>query len=98
MRSEMGPSAGMTIATSKPLGSEGAVSGLKQRLRGTRFCGKRDIDDEDATLAGHIADADLAAVRPYCFPSDRESQAEARSISATPIAKCLKRIALAQRN
>src|SRR4029079_10211384 len=72
--------------------------GLRHRLPGTLFRGKRDIDDEDATFAGHIADTDLAAVRPYRFPGDRESQAEARSIAATPIAKLSKQVSLARRN
>ena len=71
---------------------------LRHRLRGTLFRGERDIDDEDAAVARHIADADLAAVRPYRFASDRESQAEARPIAATAIAKHLEQIALARRN
>jgi hypothetical protein len=72
--------------------------GLRRRLRGTLVNGEGDIDDENATLTRHIADTDLAAVRPHRFPSDRQSQAEARPIAATTIAKDLKQIALARRN
>ena len=72
--------------------------GLRRGLRSSLRCGKRDIDDEDAPFAGHVADTDLAPVRPDRFPGDRESQAEARTIPATPIAKLLKQIALARRN
>ena len=77
---------------------ERVVLGLRHRLRRSLCRGKRDVDDEDAPFAGHVADTDLAAVRPYRFPSDRESQAEARSVAATPIAKPLKQIAVALRN
>ena len=37
-------------------------------------------------------------MRPYRFPSYRQSEPEARSISAPPLAKLLKQIALARRN
>src|SRR6476619_5727025 len=77
---------------------KGSDSGLRHRLRGTLCLGERDIDDEDATFAGHIADTDFTAVRPYCFPSHRKSEAEARSIATTPVAKLLKQIALARRH
>jgi hypothetical protein len=44
------------------------------------------------------ANADLAAVRPYCLPSDRETQAKAGSIAPAALAKHLKQIAFARRN
>lgn len=49
---------------------------LRHRRQGSLWRGERDIDDEDASLAGHIPDTNLAVVRPDCLPSDRESQAE----------------------
>jgi hypothetical protein len=45
--------------------SKDVRGGLRHRLRGTLCRGERDIDDEDATVAGHVANTDLAAVRPY---------------------------------
>src|SRR5688572_18040253 len=63
------------------------------------FVGRqRHLNDEDAAFAGHVADTDLAAVRSYGLPSDRESQAEARPIAAAAVAKHLKQIALRRRN
>jgi len=94
---EDGPSAGMIIAIGKPLGPKGSDSGLGHRLRGTLYRGERDIDDEDTTAAGDVANTDLATVRPHRFPSDRESEAEARPIAASAIAKCLKQVHLARR-
>src|SRR5690606_2290323 len=93
----MAPSAGMTIAIGNH--SSGNVdSGLRHRLRGTLCRSERDIDDEDAPFARRIANADLATVRPYRVPRDRESKTEARSIAAAPIAKHLKQIAFAGRD
>src|SRR6187549_1129962 len=77
---------------------KGPDSGLRHRWRGSLCRGQRDIDDEDATVAGHVANTDLAAVRPNRFPGDRESQAEAGPIAASTIAKYLKQVALARRN
>jgi CRP-like cAMP-binding protein len=37
-----------------------------------RCFGQRDLDDEDAALAGHIADDDISAMRSHGFPGDRE--------------------------
>jgi hypothetical protein len=59
---------------------------LHDLLRSTLVSRQRHFDTEYAAFAGHIANADLAAVRPYCFPSDRETQAKARSIAPAALA------------
>jgi hypothetical protein len=71
---------------------------LYHRFRNRLFRREWHFDDEDAAFAGHVADAYLAAVRPYRLPGDRKAQAEARPIAAAAVAKQLKQIALALRN
>lgn len=65
---------------------------------GRRFRGERDIDDEDAALAGHVADPDLAVVRPNGAAGDRQPQPQARAVAAAAVAKCLEQIVLAGRD
>ncbi len=79
----------MTIATFNLSCPTGALR-RQRRLRNRLFRRKREVDNEDADLAGHIADADVAALRPNRLPSDRESQAKGRPVVATPIDKHLK--------
>jgi hypothetical protein len=61
------------------------------------FRRERHVDDEYTAFARHIADAYLAAVRPYRLPSDREAEAKSGPIAAAAVAKYLKQIAFALR-
>jgi hypothetical protein len=85
--------AALGVATVSPaeLIHEPHPLGRHDDSRSAHVCrGERYLDDEDATLAGHIADADLTSVRPDRLPSDRKPQAKAGSIAAAPVAEHLK--------
>src|SRR3954463_5677691 len=94
----------MTTATARytttimALPSSSPLATLHDHFRSACVGRQRDYNHEDAPLAGHIANTDLAAVGPYGLASDRESPAKARPIAAAPVAKHLKQIAPGLRN
>ena len=59
---------------------------------------QRNFNREDAPRAGHIANADVALVRPHRLSRHREAEAKAGPIAAAPFSKRLKQIAFAFRN
>src|SRR5437660_3303158 len=58
----------------------------------------RQIDDEDASFARHVADQDVTAMSPDGLSRDREPEAEAGPVLPAPLAERLERVARTVRN